>query len=370
METELTKTSFIDTEIQKFENKITKESLIALVDSVKDLASNVILQDEKSRLKEVEAARKLLKGKRVEIQKESKNLRESAVRFQKAVISKENELIEYLYPTEVLLQQREDDYYAEKERLRLEEEKKESDRIQAMIEQLNEVDYAVDFHELKALTDEQFQDILTEAKEKYAEKQRLEVTERQKQKDEERRQAELKQQEEERLLNLRKEQEERERLFKIEQDKIKADNDRIRKEQEAKELELKKRQDEIDRQERERVAAVKAEQEKKEAEERARIETEERIKREIKEKAEREQQEKEEAAEKLKFGEDSDRFAFLAQQIEVQLLQSSVWSHMKSKKGKHAAYEVHSHLKEAFETCNKYKSNRKAVPVSGIKVDD
>lgn len=358
---ELTKPdSFIETELQRFEKIITKEQLIAMADSVKDL----VIKDteDKAGLKAVIEGRKQLKFQRVQIQKEAKNIRESAVRFQKAVIAKEKEFVDLLEPVENILAHREEEYYSERERIRLEEEKRESDRIQAMIDQLSAVRHAVDFHELKALTEVQFQNILAEATIKYNADLKAEKEERQ-------RQYELRLQEETRLQQAQKEQEERERKFKEEQDEfrkkqeerqrlIDEENERIRKEYEVKEKELAARQWELERQEKEAIERARKEREEKEAAERKK-----------QEEIDRKKRKKYEEEQALLFGEDSDRFAFLAQQLEVNFTTSQVWTHMKSDKGKEISQDVLGHINAALGLCKKYKSDRKAVPVTGENTD-
>jgi hypothetical protein len=369
--TELTKTdSFIETELQRFEKIITKEQLITMADSVKDL----VIKDteDKAGLKAVIEGRKQLKRQRVAIQNEAKNIRESAVRFSKAVIAKESEFVALLEPVETILEEREANYYAERERLRVEEEKRESDRIQAMIDKLNAVRHAVDFHELKALTDVQFENLLAEATIKYNADLKAEEEERQ-------RQYELRLQEETRFATGQKEQEERERKFKEQQEQVRIENERvqkeqdekqrqmnewnerIRKEQEAKDLELKKRQDELDRIEQLRIEEQRREKEFKEAEARKK-----------QEEIDRKKREKEEQAEKLLYGEDTDRFSFHAGNLERNYIHGGgISGHMKSKKAKQVAAETDYLIRQAYEMCkaNMGDKNRTPVPISGDNLD-
>jgi len=118
------KTDFIATELKRFEteHEITEVNLITLADSFKDLKVNGV--DDKEGLREVETARKLLKKKRVDIGKISDGLRESAVKFQKAVIAREKELVALIKPTEDKLEAIEDAIWQEKENIRKENERK------------------------------------------------------------------------------------------------------------------------------------------------------------------------------------------------------------------------------------------------------
>lgn len=370
--TELTKPdSFIETELQRFEKIITKEQLVTLADSVKDL----VIKDteDKPGLKAVVEGRKKLKAQRVEIQKEAKSIRESAVRFQKAVIAKESEFVELLEPTELLLEEREQGYYTEKARLDALKEKQESDRIQAMIDKLNAVNYAVDFHELKALTDVQFENILVDTTSKYNVALEEEKVEKQ-------RQYELRLAEETRLQQAQKDQEEREQKFKEEQEQVRIENERIRKESEekqrtideqnekirkeqaAKDKELKDRQLELDRQEQESIKeAIKIQREKAEE---ARKKQEE---------IDRKKREKEEKEQMLLYGEDTDRFSFHMGNLERNYIHGGgISGHMKSTKAKRIAEGADYLIRQAYDLCkaNMGDKNRSAVPVIGDKVDD
>lgn len=353
METTPIKQDFISSELKRFETdfEITEDGLIALRDAFKDLT--IAGQEDKAGLKTVENARKALKSQRVKIKKASENLRESAVKFQKAVIEREKTLVALIEPTEDILSGLEDDYYAEKERLRLEEEKKESDRIQAMIDQLNEVDYAIDYHTLKGLTDEQFATTLQEATRLYnievdkafeAEKARIQAAidaenERKAQ------EAERKKFEEEQAA-FRAEQKKIEQANAEAAAKLKAEQDKLQAEKMAIE-----RAKEAERQEKIRLANL--EQAKKEAAENARIEAEAKAKKAAEDKLEAERKAKEEAEEALLAGSDKVKFQFVEQALYEHLLADNVliWTHFKSKKGKAAADKVLTYLKEARKIC-------------------
>lgn len=358
------KQSFIESELKKFEteHEITETSLIALAAKYKELKVNGV--DDKEGLKAVESARKELKNKRVEIEKVSKGMRESAVKFQKAVISREKELVTLIEPEENRLMKIEDDIWDQKERLREEAEKKEYDRIQNMLDQLREVNQEMDFHELKALTDEQFQEALKLATEIHNNwkilQEQIRVAEEKKQLEEE----QARKAEEARLAIEREEQAKRQRKFEEEQAEFRKEQERVRKENEEKAVSLKAEQDRID-------AEKKTIQDAKDAEERekkrqaelkqAREEAAEKARKDAEEKAEREKQEAIEAAralkeleeEKLLAGADKGKFTKLQSQLESGFLSDDViiWTHFKSKKGKAAAGRVHELLKQANQIC-------------------
>ena len=154
--------------------------------------------------------------------------------------------------------------------------------------------------------------------------------------------------------------EEQQAAFRAEQEKAKKELEErganIKAEQEKIEAEKKAIQDAKDAEEREKQRQAELVKAREEAAEKARIEAEEKAAREAKEREERELKEKEEAEQRLLFGEDSDRFTFLAQQIEVQFINSAVWSHMKSKKGKKVGSDALSLIRQAWELC---KANSK-----------
>ena len=297
------KQSFIESELKKFEteHEITETSLISLAAKYKELKVNGV--DDKEGLKAVESARKELKNKRVEIEKVSKGMRNSAGKFQKAVISREKELVTLIEPEENRLMKIEDDIWDQKERLREEAEKKESDRIQNMLDQLREVNQEMDFHELKALTDEQFQEALKLATEIHNNwkilQEQIRVAEEKKQLEEE----QARKAEEARLAIEREEQAKRQRKFEEEQAEFRKEQERVWKENEEKAASLKAEQDRIDAEkktiqdakdaeEREKQRQAELKQAREEAAEKARIEAEQ--------KAEREKQEAIEAARALK----------------------------------------------------------------------
>lgn len=83
--------------------------------------------------KECHARRMVLKNTRVEIQKTAKDARDDAVKFQKAIIGKEKELIDLIEPEEKRLQDLQDAVDNEAKRIKEEEARK----AQAIIEETN-----------------------------------------------------------------------------------------------------------------------------------------------------------------------------------------------------------------------------------------
>lgn len=353
MENTPVKSTFIETELKKFETEyeITETGLIALASKYQNLTVNGI--DDKEGLKAVISARKELKNERVKIEKVSKGMRDSAVKFQKAVIAREKELVAIIQPQEDRLETIEDAIWQEMERIREEAEKKESDRIQNMLDQLNDLNYAIDFHSLKGMTDEQFAQTLTEAREAYEKQAREMAIELEREKERVRLQEEARKAEEERLAKERKEVERMQAEMRAAQEKLEIEQAKVRKALEDAQRERKAIQEAKEAEEREKKRIAELEEAKRQAVEQARIEAEAKAALEIKQKLERELKEKEEAEEKLLAGADMAKFEKLQHLIETNFLDEKViiWLHFKSKKGKVASARVKDLLRQAHQIC-------------------
>ena len=117
---------FIKTELQKFnivDAVISKMSAEYLPLKVKGL-------DDKEGLKIVHDARIIVKGKRIEVEKKRKELKESSLKFGQAVDGEARRIIALLTPIEAHLEEEESIVGREKERLRLEAEQKEQEIIE------------------------------------------------------------------------------------------------------------------------------------------------------------------------------------------------------------------------------------------------
>jgi len=198
----ITEDAFISTELQKFE--IDEVGLISTANKYKNLKIQDV--NDKIGLSAVRIARLELKAIRVDISKKAKTIRESAVRFQKAVIARETELIELVEPTERILEAEENRIQEEKQRIKDEEEKREFERLQGMMNKLSAVNYAVDFTELKGYTDDQFATVLQEATDKYHETARQMELELQKELEQKKAMEATRKAEEERLKKVAEEQ--------------------------------------------------------------------------------------------------------------------------------------------------------------------
>lgn len=378
---------FITTELKKFEDEISEKDLIALATKYKDLRITGV--SDKDGRKAVYEARQVLKKKRVEITTKGKVIRASATAFQKAVIAREDQLVDIILPVEKILSSEEQRVDAEEEKLKKEEEEKESKRINSMIQRLSAVNYAVDFNQLKNLNDESFEELLKEATDdfnKAEEKRKAEESEslRLKKEEEERQEAIRKQREAdlekertrvaEQQEAIRKQQEaiaeeqaKRDREFKAEQDRIKKEQEereaKIKAEQAAKEKELAEREAELIRIEQEKLQQKKAEEAEKERLLKEESDRKAREEQAAKDEVERQNKINQEAEQKSKYFEDQQRFAFHAQQLEVNWIHSPVAHKMKSEKAKAIAYEVDFLIRKAYDMCKEHASTQKAVPV-------
>jgi aspartate beta-hydroxylase len=358
---EIAKTDFIETELKKFETdfEITEAGLITLRDSFKDLKVKGV--DDKEGLKAVETARKTLKKQRVTITNASKMLRDSAVRFQKAVIERENHLVNIIEPMEDALGVMEDEIYEEKEKIRLEAEKKESARIQSMLDRLNAVNYAMDFHTLKEIADFQFEQILSEATAAFEESERVKEMERIDREEKEKEELAEGLRQKALFEQQQKELREQQEAFWLEQEKIKKANEdqaaKLKAEQDKLDAEKKAIEDAKEKERLEKVRQEELELAKKQAAEKAKIEAEAKAKREAEDKIESERKAKEEAEEKLLLSSDKDKFAWLADTLNDALIGDNVmiWTHFKSKKGKEISKVIRELLKQAFRAATENK---------------
>lgn len=214
-----TQEAFITQELRRFE--ITEADLLELVKQHEYLTLTHLTLEDKDGLKRVHDARIQLKNRRVDIQKKGKAIRDSAVAFQKAVIARENSLVEILAPMEKSLQAQEDAVEQAKEALRVEAERQESARIQDRLDALARVGTSADFHTVRGMTDDQFVAFLNEATTEHKMAEENKERERLKKEDEAKA-------EKERMEQLAKEQAaERLRLQKIadEQEKVRAEQE-------------------------------------------------------------------------------------------------------------------------------------------------
>ncbi|UXO94082.1 hypothetical protein Pan5_40 [Pseudanabaena phage Pan5] len=216
--------------------------------------------DDKAGFKRVYDARQEVKRTRVSLTKYAKGLREDAQEWVKRVIAEEKRVVGELTIIEDHLQSEEDKIEAEKARIKAEEEAKEAKRIQDRIDALAAYGFQIDYTTIKSIDDQTFNSVLENAKAEHAkELERKAEEERQRLAEEARLKAER-----EELERLRQQAAEAQRI-------IDEKNEQIRKEQEAKEAALRAEQERIEAEkkaaeaERQRLIDEKKRQEELEA---------------------------------------------------------------------------------------------------------
>jgi hypothetical protein len=271
--------------------------------------------EDKVGFKAVREARLTLKDARVQIQKDGKSLRENAIKFQKAVIEKENQLIGIIEPIEKELLQEEETYNNLVEQERARKEREENERIQKRIDALAKFNHGLDVYEAKIMPEEDFQALLGHAEAEFIKDQERIAAEKA---EEEKRKAEAL--EAQRLYEerIKKEREELDRQKAEYEAQRKADlelaekarkereyiEEQNRKEQQRKEAELRAEREKLEAEKR----AIELEKAKQEAADKARLDEQNRIKREAEEKELRDLKAKEEAARQEALKPDKTKF--------------------------------------------------------------
>lgn len=255
----------------------------------------------------VSTARKEVKSLRVSVDKERKALVEDALRWQQQVNKVAGEITSELKEIETGLEEKEDAYFAEKERVKQEAERLRREKIQNRSRVITSLDAKFDgesytlgsatitHEEIEGLSDDAFQTRVESFESEYQRllAERLEIER-------------LAKEEADRLEAVRKEQEAAAAELKRQQDELEAERRKIaeekaafeakvRAEQEAKEAEERRIKAEAEAAELAKQREAELEQAKKEAAEAARVQAELKAKadQEAKEKAERLAKEKE-----------------------------------------------------------------------------
>lgn len=235
--------------------------------------------DDKEGYERVHKARMVLRDTRTNLQKTGKMLRADALKFQKAVIEKEKELIALIEPTENKLEKIQDEIDEQKERA------KRVGDLPRRREKIKEIDLVMTDDELLAMDSHGFDSFMFSRRNEY-----LDMKE---QKMKEEAAAKLKQEQEEQnkkmaeeLAKVRIEQERQAKKAAEDQAKLNAEKDKI-------EAEKKKLDEERAAIEREKQRQIDIENAKKEAEER--------LKQEAELKAKQEEEEKKKIEKKKKY---------------------------------------------------------------------
>lgn len=199
--------------------------------------------DDKEGLKILTRARIELKGDVTGIRKAGKALREFSNSYNKAIISREDELASIIEPVRDRLQARETEIEEEKQRIQEAKDKAEDDRIQVMIDKLAVVGHAVDYGVIKGLSDEQFEGMLIEATTIHTEKLRRDQEEADNLKLQKEKEERERKEESERLEKQRKQQDAENKRIQEQQDQIRADQEKIRLDKEKMEKEKRNLED-------------------------------------------------------------------------------------------------------------------------------
>lgn len=234
--------AFTNQQLAKFEYN--EEYLNKLIDKYKDL--KIIGVDDKDGLKAVHDARIDLRDHRTTITKTGKNLREFANVYNKAILNRVSDLTSITIPREEELQAMEDEITAEKERLRQIKEREESAKIDVRLKELAAVGYAVDFHELKGMSDDHYAQVLDDATSEFnRKKEEAAIMERERKAEEERVKAEQ-EAERQRIDAEFKAEQKRIQAERDQQEKERAELERLRLENEAQAKKLREEQERID----------------------------------------------------------------------------------------------------------------------------
>jgi hypothetical protein len=130
--TEYNRLEFINNELKAF--SLTEAAIAELTEQFMPLVINGI--DDKEGLKQVSAARKEIKARRIDVDKRRKELVADALEYQRCINGEAKRITELLEPIETHLINEEKKVNDEIERLRLEKETAETTKLQTRIKQL------------------------------------------------------------------------------------------------------------------------------------------------------------------------------------------------------------------------------------------
>jgi len=309
------------------------------------MALTIAGMEDKEGYDRVHVARMDVKNRRVQVSKKGKELREDAVKFQKAVIAEEKRIIDLMAPIEDHLAEEESRVDEEKERIRREAVEKEAARLQARVNRLFNMGcrfdgatytYGPDIKAPQALikvcTDEQFE-IFCGAIQAAVDKDTAEKAEVER----------IRKEESARLAQVAREQEaERQRLAK-ETKALQNERDRIEREKrEAEEARIKEVQ--------ERFRAQEIHAAEVNAAEKARLDVQERIRRDAEERAKKEEAARIRAEKREARRPDKEKLLILIGKI-GEILFADV--EMKTPEGEKAREEVNRILFQATKEATK-----------------
>ena len=153
------------TEKQLVEYDLTTAAISKLSSLYMDLTVSG-LEDEAG-FEEVELARKVVKGKRIAVEKQRKVFKSDALEYGRMVDSKAKEIFSLLEPIESHLIKEGDKIRDEEKRIKAEEEAKEKAKIQGRVDDLLKVNVVLDYFTVATMTDEDYDTFYTTSRTNY-----------------------------------------------------------------------------------------------------------------------------------------------------------------------------------------------------------
>src|SRR3990167_3338643 len=152
------------TELVQF--SVTDTAIAKLADLYMDLRITSVA--DLSGFKAVHAARMVIKGKRVEVEKRRKELKEEALEWGRRVDGEARRIFDLLEPIEKHLEGEEEAYQEKKMEQKRETEAKEAARLQGMFDALAKYGMVLPWEEIKRMDHVSFAARLSEAEQAYA----------------------------------------------------------------------------------------------------------------------------------------------------------------------------------------------------------
>ncbi len=225
---------------------------------------------DEEQINTVHAARMVVKGKRVEVEKTRKGLKAGALEWGRKVDTEAKRIFGKLEPIETHLNREEKKVTDEQKRIKAEEERKEKEKIQGWIDTLAKHNVILPYADVAVMTDEEADTAMFDAKEAFRfEQERLKKEEAERKAEAERlEKVRLEQEAEAEKLRLEKEaMEEEKRKLEVEkkaiEDAKQAEKDRLERlaleEQERIEQSAYEEQERKDKEKRDKEEAIKKE---------------------------------------------------------------------------------------------------------------
>lgn len=194
-------TEYIQTELEKF--NVTDAAIAKMEQEFMPLSISGL--EDKDGYKKVREARLVVKGKRVEVEKRRKELKEDSLKFGRAVDSEARRITALLEPIEQHLEVQQKAIDDEKERLAAEAQSKIQERLQYRVNVLSAYSTQYDVQEMMTMSDEDFAIKLEAAKEAFEKEEERKLEEKRLVEEERKRLAKVAEEQEEERKRLAKE---------------------------------------------------------------------------------------------------------------------------------------------------------------------